>query len=343
MCAAPVTSAALAAPSPLGASVWPITLDDVLAAQRRIRPYLAPTPFRNYPTLDAAVGRGIRVLVKHENHQPTGAFKVRNCLSLMTALTPEERSQGFVAATRGNHGLGLAYAGSLLGAPVTVVVPVGNNPEKNEAMRALGARLIEEGRDYDDAVAIAARLVEREGLRLAHSTNDPAVIAGAGTMTVEMLDQHPAPDTLVLSIGGGSQAVGALVVARVMRPSLRVYGVQAAGADAAYRSWHAGHPVTLASATTFADGLATRSVYEMTFPALREGLAGFARVTDTELASALRLLMRTTHNMLEGAAAAGLAALLTLRDELAGQRVGIVLSGGNIDGATLLRVINQEI
>ena len=338
-----VATVTAAAASPPDTNVWPVTLDDVLAAQTRIRPYLAPTPFRNYSTLDAAVGRGIRVMVKHENHQPTGAFKVRNCLSLMTALSPHERRQGFVAASRGNHGLGLAYAGSLLGAPVTIVVPVGNNPEKNEAIRAFGARLLEEGRDYDDAVAVAARLVEREGLRLAHSTNDPAVIAGAGTMTVEMLDQEPAPDVLILSVGGGSQAVGALVVGRVMRPQLRVYGVQAAGADAAYRSWHTGQSVTLESATTFADGLATRSTYALTFPALRAGLAGFARVTDPELAFALRLLMRTTHNMLEGAAAAGLAALLTMRDELAGQRVGIVLSGGNIDQATLKRVVNGEI
>jgi threonine dehydratase len=340
MATAPVSASAPVAPV---TDAWPITLDDVLAAQARIRPYLPPTPFRNYPTLDAAVGRGIRVLVKHENHQPTGAFKVRNCLSLMTALTPEQRSQGFVAATRGNHGLGLAYAGSILGAPVTIIVPVGNNAEKNAAMRALGARLIEEGRDYDDAVAVAAELVEREGLRLAHSTNDVHVIAGAGTMTVEMLDQDPAPDALMLSVGGGSQAVGALVVASVMRPMLRVYGVQAAGADAAYRSWHAGRPIALASATTFADGLATRNVYEMTFPALRAGLAGFARVTDAELATALRLLMRTTHNMIEGAGAAGLAALLTMRDELAGQRVGIVLTGGNIDEVTLRRVVNAEL
>jgi threonine dehydratase len=338
-----VASEPLPAPAAPVAPVWPISVDDVLAAQARIRPYLAPTPFRSYPALDAAVGRGIRVLVKHENHQPTGAFKVRNCLSFMTALTPEERRQGFVAATRGNHGLGLAYAGSILDAPVTLVVPVGNNPEKNEAMRALGARVIEEGRDYDEAVTVAARLMEKEGLRLAHSTNDATVIAGAGTMTVEMLDQDPAPDALVISVGGGSQAVGAIVVASVMRPTLRVYGVQAAGADAAYRSWHAGHPIALPSALTFADGLATRNVYEMTFPALRAGLAGFARVTDAELATALRLLMRTTHNMIEGAGAAGLAGLLAMRDDLAGQRVGIVLSGGNIDAETLRKVVNHEI
>ena len=327
----------------LESAALPVTLDDVLAAQTRIRPYLTPTPFRSYPTLDAAVGRGIRVMLKHENHQPTGAFKVRNALSLLTSLAPAERRKGFVAATRGNHGLGLAYAGALLGAPVTVVVPVGNNPEKNDGMRALGARLIEEGRDYDESVAVANRLVEREGLRLAHSTNDPQIIAGAGTMTVEIMDQDPAPEALIFSIGGGSQAVGAIVVTRAMRPSTRVYGVQAAGADAAYRSWHTGERVTLDSANTFADGLATRSVYDLTFPALRAGLAGFARVTDAEMASALRLLMRTTHNLLEGAAAAGLAALLAMRDELAGQRVGLVLSGGNIDEATLRRVVNGEI
>ncbi|MEJ7811030.1 MAG: pyridoxal-phosphate dependent enzyme [Gemmatimonadaceae bacterium] len=322
---------------------WPISLDDVLAARERISPYLTPTPFRRYPVLDGLVGRGTAVFVKHENFQPTGAFKVRNGLSFMTALPASDRRRGVIAATRGNHGLGLAYAGQLLGAPVTVCVPVGNNPEKNEAIRALGAELVEAGEDYDESVEVAGRLMQQRGLTLAHSTNDASIVAGAATMTLEVIEQEPELDALVYAVGGGSQAVGALTVARALRPSLAVYAVQAAGASAAHDSWHAGRAIPGTAARTFADGLATRGVYELTFPALRAGLAGFVTVTDAEIAEAVRLLMRGTHSLVEGAGAAGLAGLLALRERLAGLRVGIVISGGNIDAETLRRVLTREI
>lgn len=149
-----------------GLEVWPISPADVLRARQRIRPYLAPTPLRRYAPLDLVVGHGIEVWVKQENHNPTNSFKVRNALSVMTALSREERGRGVVAATRGNHGLGVAWAGSLLGIEVTVCVPCGNNPEKNEGMRGLGAHLIEEGKDYDESVLVAERLVREKGLRL---------------------------------------------------------------------------------------------------------------------------------------------------------------------------------
>jgi threonine dehydratase len=162
-------------------------------------------------------------------------------------------------------------------------------------------------------------------------------------MSLEIAEQEPALDALVLSVGGGSQAVGAMTVMRALHPHVRVYAVQAAGARAGYESYHAGEPRVTASAETFADGLATRSTYEMTFPALREGLADFITVTDTEIADALRMLLRTTHSLVEGAGATGLAGLLKLRERLAGQRVGVVLSGGNIDQQTLQRVLNNDI
>jgi threonine dehydratase len=330
-------------PDTLERSVWPVTLDAIAAARDRIRPFIPVSPLRAYPVLDAEVGHDITVAVKHENFNPTNSFKVRNAFSLLTALTVDERRRGIVAATRGNHGLGLAYAGKAFGIPVTICVPLGNNPEKNAAMRALGARLIEEGRDYDESVLVADRIVRDEGARLAHSTNNPHIIAGAGTMSLEIAEQEPALDALVLAVGGGSQAVGAMTVMRALKPHVRVYAVQAAGASAAHESWHAGEPRVTASADTFADGLATRSTYELTFPALREGLTDFVTVTDAEIARALRLLLQTTHSLVEGAGATGFAGLLALRDRLAGQRVGIVLSGGNIDERTLRRVVNQEI
>jgi threonine dehydratase len=317
----------------------PIRFEDVLAARERIRPHLSPTPLRSYPGLDVAAGRGIRVLVKHENHQPTNSFKVRNGVSVLTALSEEERRRGVVAASRGNHGQGLAWAGKRLGVPVTICVPTGNNPEKNEAMRGLGAVLVERGKDYDDAVGVADGLARERGMRLVHSTNDPLVIAGAGTVALEMIEAEPGLEALVLGVGGGSQAVGAITAA----PRVRVYGVQAERASAIHDSWHAGRPIPRTFADTFADGLATRNVYELTFETLRAGLAGFVAASEAEIASALRLLLQTTHNLVEGAGAAGLAGLFKLREELAGKPVGIVLSGSNIDAETLRRVLDGRL
>ena len=324
-------------------SELPISFDDVLDARRRIAPYLSPTPLYAYAELDETVGQGIRVFVKHENFNPTNSFKVRNGLSFMSDLTAEQRERGVVAATRGNHGLGVAFAGRVFDARVTICVPVGNNPEKNAGMRALGARLIEEGLDYDEAVAVADRIRRAEGATLAHSTNDTRVIAGAGTLSLEMLERQPTLDAIVMGIGGGSQAVGALAVASALKPGLSVYGVQAAGAAAGHDSWHTGQRVYYQTADTIADGLATRTAYEMTFMALRHGLTDFITVTDGEIAESVRLLLRITHSLVEPAGAAGLAGLRKLAPRLAGKSVGIVVSGANVDAGTLRRILNAEI
>ncbi len=321
----------------------PIGLDDVRAARERLRPFLVPTPLRGYRALDEEIGGGVRVLVKHENHQPTNAFKVRNALSAMTLLPEAARRRGVVAATRGNHGAAVAFAGERLGIPVTVCVPFGNNPEKNRAMRGYGAELIEHGRDYDEALAHAERLVAERGAHIVHSTNDPAILAGAATITLEMLEEAGDLEALVVAVGGGSQAVGALVVAGALRPGLAVYAVQAAGAPAIYEGWKCGRPVQKESAETFADGLATRACYHLTFTALcGGGLRDFVLASEAELADAVRLVLRTTHNLVEGAAAAPFAALRLLRERLAGQQVGVILSGSNIDQVTLRRVLTHE-
>ncbi|MEW6735848.1 MAG: threonine/serine dehydratase [Acidobacteriota bacterium] len=322
----------------------PISFSDVMAAIQRIRPYLSMTALRNYPSLDQEVANEIKVFVKHENHNPTNSFKARNGLAVMTALSQEERRRGVVTPTRGNHGQGVAWAGALLGVPVTICVPVGNNPEKNEAMRGFGATVIESGRDYDEAIEVAKELAHTRDLYLIHTANDPRVLAGAGTIVWEMLYQLPEQlDAIVVAIGGGSMAVGALTVIQALRPNVAVYGVQAAGACAMYESWRSGHPVTKTCADTFADGLATRGIYQMTYGPLRAGLTDFITVSEAEIAYALRLLLRTTHNLVEGAGAAGLAGLLALREQLAGKRVAIILSGANIDTTTLHRVINNQI
>lgn len=320
--------------------VWPITFQNVMNASKMIRPFVPQTPLRNYPSLDQVVGSEIKVFVKHENHNPTNSFKVRNGLSVLASLSTEAKSRGVVAATRGNHGQGVAWAGALLDVPVTICVPVGNNPEKNEAMRSFGATVIEEGTDYDESIEVANWLVQKRGYTMIHATNNRQVLAGAATVSLEMLqDQAANLDAIVMPVGGGSLAVGALTVARALRPDVEVYGVQAQGASSIYESWRAGRPVVKLNPTTIADGLATRGIYEMTFGALREGLSGFVTVTEAQIVEAIKLLLKTTHNLAEGAGAAGLAGLLVLREQLAGKRVAVVLSGSNIDEKTLHHVM----
>ncbi|MHB1096830.1 MAG: threonine ammonia-lyase [Gemmatimonadaceae bacterium] len=320
-------------------SPWPISFEDVLAARARLRPYLSPSPLRRYPLLDALVGHGIQVFVKHENHLPVQTFKVRNGLSAITALGPAERARGVIGASTGNHGQGMAYAASLLGIPCTIVVPVGNNPEKNAAIRALGAELVEFGAAYDDASRHCAELSAERGMTLVHGINDRTVIAGAATMTLEMMEQEPGLDVIFIALGGGSQAVGAMTVTRRLTPSVKVLAVQSEGAPAQYESWKKGE-IVRAPVRTFAEGIATGQAYEMTFAALREGLADFLLVSEAELADSLRELIRTTHNLPEGAAAGGLAGLRQVAADYAGLKVGIVLCGGNIGVEALRTVLN---
>jgi threonine dehydratase len=323
--------------------IWPITLDDVRRAAERIRPHLSPTALRDYAPLDAVVGGDLRVLVKHENHQPTNAFKVRNAVSALAALDEDQRRRGVIAATRGNHGAGLAWAARRFGVPCVVVVPHGNNREKNAAIRGFGAELIEAGDDYDQSTVAAAEVCRARGLHTVHSTNDRDVLAGAATLSLEVVEEAPDVDAMVIAVGGGSQAVGALTVARALRPALRVYAVQASGAAAMHDAVKSGQPRTYERADTFADGVATRVPYELTYPPLREGLAGFVTVSDGEIAAAMRTLLSTTHQLVEGAGAAGLAGLGKLRNELAGKRVAIVLSGGNVDLPTLRQVVTEAL
>jgi len=325
------------------APAWPITFQDVLAARERLAPFLSPTPLRHYPLLDAQLGGGTSLLIKHENHQPICTFKIRNGLSFVTALSAADRARGIITASTGNHGQGVAYAAALLGVSATICVPVGNNPEKGAAMRSWGATVVEQGRDYDEAVGAMLRIAREQGRTISHSTNDPTVIAGAATMSLEMLEQSGGLDAIVIAVGGGSQSVGALTVARELAPGLPVYGVQAAGASAIHDSFHAGKPMRTAKADTFAEGVATRQPYALTYQTLCAGLAGFVTVTDAELAEAVRLILKLTHNLVEGAGALGVAGAIKLRDQLKGKRVGVVFSGANIDTTVLQRILNLEL
>jgi len=308
------------------------TLADVLEARRRIRPYLMPTPLFTYPALSREAGT--EVWVKHENHLPVGAFKVRGGVNLVSQLTPETRARGVIAASTGNHGQSIAYAARLFGARAIICVPEGANPVKTEAMRDLGAELLVHGRDYDDAREYCERLAADEGYRYIHSGNEPLLIAGVATATLEILEERPALDVILVPVGGGSGAAGACIAAKAIRPGIRVIGVQSAAAPAAYRSWHARRLLD-DTMGTYAEGLATRTAFALPQQILWAQLDDFVLVSDDEIRHAQRMMIEKTRNLVEAAGAAPLAAALQLRDRLAGKTVALMCSGGNVSPAQL--------
>ena len=312
---------------------WPtITLADVLEARRRIGPHLRPTPLFPYPGLDELVGA--EVWVKHENHQPVGAFKVRGGVNLVAQLTEDERSRGLIAASTGNHGQSIAFAARLFGVVARICVPENANPVKLSAMRALGAELIVHGKDFDEAREQCERLAAEHGYRYVNSGNEPLLIAGVGTETLEILEDRPDLDAIVVPIGGGSGAAGACIVAKAIRPGIEVIGVQSDAAPAAFRSWQA-RALLEDENTTTAEGLATRVPFELPQKILWEHLDDFVLVGDDDILRANRLMIEHTRNLVEPAGAAALAAAMSLGDRLRGRRIALVASGGNISPAQL--------
>jgi threonine dehydratase len=307
-------------------------LTDVLAARQRIAPYLRPTPLYRYPALDTLTGAQLRV--KHENHQPIGAFKVRGGVNLVSQLTAAERGQGVITASTGNHGQSVAYAADLFGVRAIVCMPEQANPVKVESMRALGAEVVFHGRDFDDAREHCEKLAADHGYRYIHSGNEPALIAGVATYTLEILEAQPDTEVIVVPIGGGSGAAGTCVVAKAVRESIEVIGVQSEAAPAARRSWQERSLVT-APNSTLAEGLATRTAFDLPQRILWQRLDDFVLVPDEALTNATRLMIEKTRNLVEPAGAAALAAVLADPGRFAGRKVAIVCSGGNISPAQL--------
>jgi len=311
-------------------------LNDIYAARPRVYRALQPTPLLRHPLLNAETG--LDILVKHENHNPTGAFKVRGGLNLIGSLAGADR-RGVITATTGNHGQSIALACRLDAVPCTIVVPVGNNPEKNAAMRAYGAELIEFGKDFDEAREKVEEMQAERALRYVHSANEPLLIAGVATYALEIFADLPDVDAILVPIGGGSGACGCALVRTSLGSRAKVIGVQAARADAFARSWRTGTRVVGDSADTFAEGMATRVTFDLTFDILKRELDDVVTLTEEELAAGVRMALRTTHNLAEGAGAAALAASVKLADRLAGKKVVAVMSGGNIDDEKLKRTL----
>jgi threonine dehydratase len=326
------TSAGLPAPD----EQQPPRFTDVLEARRRIRPHLDPTPLRTYPGLSALVGA--EVSVKHENLQPTGAFKVRGGINLVSRLSADERGRGVISASTGNHGQSIAYAAGLFGVSATICAPLRANRVKVAAMRQLGAQVILHGANFDAAREHCEELARTRGCRYVHSGNEPLLIAGVATHTLEALEARPDLEVVIVPIGGGSGAAGACIAAAALNPEVEVIGVQSERSPAAHRSWRAGHLVSAEDAT-FAEGMATGTAFDLPQRIIRERLADFVLVSDDAIREAVALMLEQTRTLVEPAGAAPLAAALQLRERLRGRRVALICSGGNITPEQLRDVL----
>jgi threonine dehydratase len=318
----------------------PFSLADLEAAAGLVRTVVPATPQYAWPLL---AGRtGAEVWIKHENHTPIGAFKLRGGLVYMDWLKRSgPRVGGIVTATRGNHGQSVALAGRRAGVAVTILVPRGNSAEKNAAMEAFGAELIVHGRDFDEAKARAMQVARERNLYYLPSF-DPLLVKGVATYALELFRAVADVHTVYVPIGMGSGICGVIAARDLLGLSTEIVGVVAAAAPAIALSVEAGHPVPTNSAPTFADGMACRDPHADALAIIARGAARIVRVGEDEIAEAIRLLWTATHNVAEGAGAASLAALVKERDRMAGKRVGVILSGGNIDADMLRTVLSGQ-
>lgn len=313
------------------------TIVDILDAQRRIRPYLPATPLYTYPTLNRLLG--FTAYVKHENHNPTGAFKIRGGINLVSRLEPEEKARGVVTASTGNHGQSIALACSLFGVKAYICVPVGANPDKVAAIRSHGAEIVEHGRDFEEAKANAEWLAEAHGYKFISSGDEPHLISGVGTIGLEIMQQEPTIDTVISPVGAGTGCGGTAIAVKSIKPEVKVIAVQAENAPSVYRSWRSGALESTGPVSTMADGLATRQAFQLPLGILRDWVDEFTLVSEDEMRRGVRLYLEHCRTVAEGAGAAPLAAALKMRDALSGRRVALVLSGGNITLAELKRCL----
>ena len=315
------------------------TADELETAQRIVYAAMPPTPQYAWPLLKEETGA--EVWVKHENHTPTGAFKVRGGLVHMALRKKRGEMNGIISATRGNHGQSLPFAAARVGINTTIVCPIGNSPEKNAAMRALGAELIETGHDFDAARETAMEMAKERGLDFIPSFGKELVM-GVTTYAHELFHAAGELDAVYVPIGMGSGIVGTIAARDFLGLKTKVIGVVAEGANAVALSFAAGKPVSTNAVSTFADGMAVRVVNPEAFDYIKRGADRIVTVSDDEIAEATRSYFRCCHAIAEGAGAAPLAALMQEREAMQGKRVGVILSGGNIDMAKFARVLAGE-
>ena len=310
-----------------------ISLHSIYEAAERISPYIIKTPLHPYPGINKIIGTD--VFIKHENHQSIGSFKIRGALNY---LLSSEISDGVIVASTGNFGQGVAFAGQVLGVKVKVVVPKKANTVKLDAMTNLDAEIIEYGNDFDRAREKAEQLSKELSWTYIHSANEPKLIAGVGTYTLEILQELSDVDVIIVPVGGGSGVCGTCITAKSMNPKIKIIGVQAKEAPAAYESWKTGNIQTYIS-NTRADGLATNFGYELTQQIMKQYLDDFLLVSEEDMINAAFLYLKETRNLAEYAGSASLAAAINIKDTLVGKKTVLVLSGGNITMKELQRVI----
>ena len=323
-----------------GAEPLPVTAEAIERAAAELHVHLSPTPLQYSRAFTAKAG--CHVYLKIEGIQPTRAFKVRGALNKLMRLRPEERAAGVITASAGNHGLGVAYAAQAFRIPATVYVPDGANPLKVQAIKRMGARVVQFGPCYDDAYREALRVQETNGSIFVHAFDDPAVVTGQGSVGVELLEQLPAADTVVVPVGGGGLIAGVAQYLKARRPSVRVIGVEPAGADALTRSLAAGELVTLDRVDTMADGLAAKTPGRIALSIAAACVDVMITVEETEMLRAIRLYFEWEHLLAEPAGAAALAALLYHYAPEASERVVVLLSGANIADEVMLRALKSR-
>jgi len=316
-----------------------ITLDDIRAAGAVVYAHMPPTPQYRWPMLSERLGADL--WVKHENHTPVGAFKIRGGLVYFDQLkAPGRMPRGVIAATRGNHGQSVGYAARLYGIPATIVVPHGNSLEKNAAMRALGVELIEHGDDFQASREFAAKLAAERSLEVVPSFH-PLLVTGVATYSLELLTGVPDIDVVYVPIGLGSGICGMLAARDALRLKTEVVGVVSAHALAYAKSFAAGRPVDSPVTTRLSDGMACRTAEPEALGLILKGVDRIVPVSDDEVAGAMCMMFECTHNVCEGAGAAALAAAMQERPRLAGRRVAVVASGGNVDRAVFAGVLKR--
>ena len=323
-----------------GDTLQPPTLRDVIEARKRIAGHVIRTPLHRYIGLEKLIGAD-EVYVKHENHQRLGAFKMRGGINLLSQMSAAELERGVSTASSGNHGQSIAYAASVFGAKAYIAVPTNANPGKVASMRNLGAEVIHHGAFFDESKDYIERLSKEEGYRYVHPINEPDLFAGVGTYTLEILEDLPDADVIVVPVGGGSGASGTCIVAKAINPDIQVIGVQAEQAPAVYLSWKRGE-VLEAPMKTAAEGLATGAAYEFAIGILRRYLDDFILVSEEEMNAAIVTHLEQTHNLVEHAGAASLAGALKIRERLAGKKVVLILSGGNLSIEHLKAALAQS-
>jgi threonine dehydratase len=314
-----------------------VNLLGMIKARAVIEPYLNRTNLTYYSELSRLVG--CEVYVKHENHNPTGSFKIRGALNFFHHMSGEELESGVLVATRGNHGLAMACAGRWFDVPCTVVVPEHNNPEINRIVESFGADLIVKGADFYDAQSYCDDLVESAGYYYVEQGNEPEILNGLGTMGLEIFEDLPEVDVIICPIGGGAGCASLVKVAQAINPAVEIIGVQAERMAAFHASWKKGERVIIEPADTIADGLAARSPFHLPYLIMKDHIADVVLLSEDEILEGIRLALTVTHNLAEGAGAASLAAAVKIKDRLEGKRVALVMSGGNLDHDHLLQVL----